>query len=156
MFNLWTSLVHTSTSTSLSLCFNEQALLSACMRSLHRPCLGTVTVQENGREAPSQAKTVTVMVLLVVGWSGRERYIKGSNVTETLLQTGQTKVDLYCPYEMKNYQKHIQVGELDQEHIKCELISYISNYKWIIKRPKFKLWKEISIIEHFLNWNFCV
>lgn len=77
------------------------------MRSLHRPCLGTVTVQGDGRAAPSQANTVTVMVLLVVDWSGSERYIKGSNVTETLLQTGQTKVDLYCPYEVKNYQKRI-------------------------------------------------
>lgn len=100
-------MVHTSTSNSLSLCFNEQALLSAWIRSLQRPCLGTVTVQGDGSVVPSKVKTVTVMVLLVVDWSGKERYMKGSNVTETLLQTGQTKVDLYCPYDMENYQKHI-------------------------------------------------
>lgn len=92
-------MLHTSTSTILSLCFNEHALLSPCIRSLHRPCLGTVTVHGDGRVEPSQLKTVTVMVLLVVDWRGRERYMKGSNVTETLLQTGQTKVDLYCPYK---------------------------------------------------------
>jgi len=111
-------MVPTSTSNSLSLCFNEQALLSAWTRSLIRPCLGTVTVQGDGRAAPSQEKTVTVMVLLAVeDWSGRERYMNGSNVTETLLQTGQTKVDLYCPCKM-NYQKHIQVSELHQERHK--------------------------------------
>lgn len=101
-------MVHTSTSNSFSLGFNEQALLSACIRSLHRPCLVTVTVHGDGRVVPSQLKTVTVMVLLVVDWRGRERYIKGSNVTETLLQTGHTKVDLYCPYKM-NFKKHTNI-----------------------------------------------
>lgn len=90
----------TSTSTSFSLGFKEQALLRAWTKSLQRPCLGTVTVQTDGKALPSQVKTVTVIVRVLVDWSGSERYMNGSNVTETLLHTGQTKVDLYWPCRM--------------------------------------------------------
>lgn len=67
------------------------------MRSLYLPCFGTVTVHENGRVLPSEAKIVTVIDRVIVEWRGKERYMNGSNVTETLLHTGQAKVDLYCP-----------------------------------------------------------
>lgn len=90
----------TSVSKSFSLCFKEQALLTACIKSLQRPCFGTVTVQAAGSALPSQVKTVTVIVRVLVDWSGKERYMKGSNVTEILLHTGQTKVDLYWPCQM--------------------------------------------------------
>lgn len=95
-------MLQTSTSKSFSLCFTELALLSIWIKSLQRPCLGTVTVQADGNALPSQVKTVTVIVLVVVDWSGNERYIKGSKVTETLLQMGQTKVDLYWPCKTGN------------------------------------------------------
>lgn len=90
----------TSASKSFSLCFKEQALLSAWIKSLLRPCFGTVTVQAAGSELPSQVKTVSVIVRVVVDWRGKERYMKGSNVTDTLLHTGQTRVDLYWPCQM--------------------------------------------------------
>lgn len=57
-------------------------------------------MQAYGNALPSHVKTVTVIVRVVVDWSGSERYMKGSNVTDTLLHTGQTKVDLYCPYKL--------------------------------------------------------
>jgi hypothetical protein len=56
----------TSASLRSSLFFKEQALLSALIKSLHRPCFGTVTVQENGRALPSQVKIVTVIERVVV------------------------------------------------------------------------------------------
>ncbi len=59
-------------------------------------------MQAYGRALPSQVKTVTVIVRVMVGWSGKERYMNGSNVTETLLHTGQTNVDLYWPYNGDN------------------------------------------------------
>lgn len=74
-------------------------MLRTWIKSLQRPCFGTVTVQVDGTALPSLLKTVTVIVRVVVAWSGKERYIKGSNVTETLLHTGQTKVDLYWPFQ---------------------------------------------------------
>lgn len=98
------SQLQTSTSKSFSLCFKEHALLSARIKSLQRPCLGTVTVQADGKALPSQVKTVTVMVRVMVSWSGNERYMKGSNVMETLLHTGQTNVDLNWPCQMENTQ----------------------------------------------------
>ena len=58
-------------------------------------------MQALGSELPSQVKTVTVIVRVVVDWSGKERYIKGSKVTEILLQIGQTRVDLYWPCKYK-------------------------------------------------------
>lgn len=52
-------------------------------------------VYGNGSELPSELKTVAVIALIVVEGNGSDKYMKGSNVTDTLLQTGQTKVDLY-------------------------------------------------------------
>lgn len=96
------SQLQTSTSKSFSFCFKEHALLSARIKSLKRPCLGTVTVQTDGKALPSQVKTVIVIVRVMVSWSGKERYMKGSNVMETLLHTGQTNVDLNWPCQMEN------------------------------------------------------
>lgn len=56
----------------------------------------------DGKALPSQVNIVTVMVRVMVSWSGKERYMKGSNVMETLLQAGQTNVDLYWPCQMHN------------------------------------------------------
>lgn len=56
-------------------------------------------------------KTVTVIVRVVVAWSGKERYMKGSNVTETLLHTGQTKVDLYWPLKTEITDKNTEMGK---------------------------------------------
>lgn len=78
----------------------------AWIKSLQRPCFGTVMVQAFGSALPSQVKTVTAIVRVVVDWSGKERYMKGSNVTEILLQAGQTRVDLYWPCKMQYKQKH--------------------------------------------------
>lgn len=100
-------MLQTSANRSFSLCFNEQVPLSACIRSLHRPCFGTVTVKVDGSLLPSLLKTVTVIVRVVVDWSGNERYMKGSKVTETLLHTGQTKVDLYWPCKIRDNQINI-------------------------------------------------
>lgn len=41
--------------------------------------------------------TVMVIVREVVDGRGSDRYMNGSNVTETFLHCGQTKVDLYWP-----------------------------------------------------------
>lgn len=54
-------------------------------------------MQAAGSALPSQVKTVTVIVRVEVDWRGRERYIKGSNVTDILSHAGQTSVDLYWP-----------------------------------------------------------
>jgi hypothetical protein len=43
----------------------------------------------------SEIKIVMVIVLIVVEGRGKDRYINGSNVTDTFLQMGQTSVDLY-------------------------------------------------------------
>ena len=40
-------------------------------------------------------KTVIVIVLIVAEGRGKDKYINGSNVTETFLHIGQTNVDLY-------------------------------------------------------------
>lgn len=90
----------TSASKSVSLCFKEQALQSAWIKSLQRPCFGTVTVQAAGSALPSQLKTVTIIVRVVVDRSGNDRYMNGSNVIDILLHTGQTKVDLYWPCQI--------------------------------------------------------
>jgi hypothetical protein len=70
----------------------------AWIRSLHLPCLGTLTVYGVGGALPSQVKTTMVMLRVEVNCRGKERYMNGSNVTETFPQIGQTKVDLYCPW----------------------------------------------------------
>uniref|UniRef100_A0A0A9GV24 Uncharacterized protein n=1 Tax=Arundo donax TaxID=35708 RepID=A0A0A9GV24_ARUDO len=41
-----------------------------------------------------------VIVLIVVEGRGKDKYINGSNVTETFLQMGQTNVDLYWPWQI--------------------------------------------------------
>ena len=44
---------------------------------------------------PSVLNTLTVNVRVVVDGRGKDKYINGSNVIDTLEQTGQTRVDLY-------------------------------------------------------------
>lgn len=90
----------TSASRSFSPFFKEQALLKAWIKSRHRPCFGTFTVQVVGRALPSLVKTMTVIVRVEADCKGNERYINGSKVTETFPQTGQTRVDLYCPCQI--------------------------------------------------------
>ena len=48
---------------------------------------------------PSELKTVTVIVRVVFAdeGKGKDKYINGSKVMDTFLQSGQTNVDLYCP-----------------------------------------------------------
>jgi hypothetical protein len=70
-------------------------LLNTFTRVLVSPDFGTLTVYEDGPAVPSELKTVMVIVLIVVEGRGKERYINGSNVTDTFLQMGQTSVDLY-------------------------------------------------------------
>lgn len=65
-------------------------------------------MQQDGRALPSQVKTVTVIVRVMVCWRGRERYMNGSNVTETLLHTGHTNVDLYWPCNGDNLDVQVQ------------------------------------------------
>ena len=96
----------TSASFSSSLCFKEQAFVNAWIKSLQRPCFETLTVIVEGKAVLSQEKTVTVIARVVLNCSGKDRYMKGSNVTETLLQIGHTNVDLYWPCELTN-----RVGE---------------------------------------------
>lgn len=52
-------------------------------------------VNEEGLAVPSVFTTVKVIIRTVVDGSGSDRYINGSKVRETFLQTGQTNVDLY-------------------------------------------------------------
>lgn len=70
-------------------------MFKASIRSLVLPYFGTVTVNGIGNVLPSLLKTVTVIVRIVVEGKGSERYISGSNVTETFLQLGQTNIDRY-------------------------------------------------------------
>lgn len=100
-----TRLLLTSARISFSPPFNEHALPRTCMRSLHRPCLGTLTVHGVGSALPSLVKTTIVIELADGDWRGNERYMKGSKVTETLRHTGQTKVDLYWPCQVFIIQK---------------------------------------------------
>jgi len=71
----------------------------ACNRSLHLPCFGTFTVNGVGGTLPSQENTTAVTLRVEANCKGKERYMNGSKVTETFPQTGQTKVDLYCPWK---------------------------------------------------------
>ena len=73
----------------------EHATLNVSKRSLSLPHLGTVMVNGVGNIIPSVLKTVKVIVRIVVEGNGSVRYINGSNVTETFLQTGHTNVDRY-------------------------------------------------------------
>lgn len=58
-------------------------------------------VYGNGKLFPYVLTTVKVRVRIVVEGNGSDKYMNGSNVTETFLQTGQTKVDLYWPCKMQ-------------------------------------------------------
>jgi hypothetical protein len=84
---------HTSTTISISSFLKEQAMLKASMRSFCLPHLGTVTVIGVGKFIPSVLRTVKVIVRIVVEGNGSDKYINGSNVTDFLLQAGQTSVD---------------------------------------------------------------
>jgi hypothetical protein len=64
-------------------------------RSLQLPALGTVTAKDIGRTSPEPLKTVTVIERVTVDGRGRDKYMNGSNVTDILLHTGHTNVDLY-------------------------------------------------------------
>lgn len=70
-------------------------MLNASIRVFVSPDFGTLTVYGDGPVVPSVLKTVIVIVLIVVEGRGRDRYMNGSNVTDTFLQSGQTNVDLY-------------------------------------------------------------
>jgi hypothetical protein len=52
-----------------------------------------------GGTLPSQENTTAVTLRVEANCKGKERYMNGSKVTETFPQTGQTKVDLYCPWK---------------------------------------------------------
>lgn len=54
-------------------------------------------VYDDGSALPSVVTTVKVIVRIDVDGKGSDKYINGSKVTDTLLQTGQTKVDRYWP-----------------------------------------------------------
>lgn len=71
----------------------------------------------DGKALPSEVKTVIVIFLVLVNWRGRERYMKGSKVTETLSHTGQTKVDLYCPCEF------VTQPQLRSNHTSMKLVN---------------------------------
>lgn len=85
----------TSATNSFSSFPREHEMLNASIRSLNLPHFGTVTVTGVGNVLPSVLKIVTVIVLIVVEGKGSDRYISGSNVTDTFLQTGQTNIDRY-------------------------------------------------------------
>lgn len=70
-------------------------MLIAWVRSLHFPSFGTFTVKGVVCAPKLVLKRDTVIVLMVVEGRGRVKYINGSNVIETLLQIGHTRVDLY-------------------------------------------------------------
>jgi len=84
---------NTSATKRVSSSLREQEAAKAPIRSLSVPLFGTVTVIAEGNVTPSVLMTVTVIVRVVVEGNGRDRYIKGSKVIETLLQKGQINVD---------------------------------------------------------------
>lgn len=90
-----TKLNYTSATNSVSSICNEHAVVKALTRSSPFPYLGTETVNTVGMELPSVFMTVKVIVRIVVEGIGSDRYMKGSKVMDTFLQTGQTSVDLY-------------------------------------------------------------
>lgn len=90
-----TLLSYTSATNSVSSICKEHAVVKALIRSSHFPYLGTETVTTIGMVLPSVFITVMFIVRIVVEGKGSDRYMNGSKVTETFLQTGQTNVDLY-------------------------------------------------------------
>lgn len=95
------TLINTSATNSFSSFLKKHLVLKASIRSWNLPYFGTVTVNGAGIVLPSVLKTVTVIVLIVVEGIGSDRYISGSNVTDTLLQTGQTNIERYWPYNKR-------------------------------------------------------
>lgn len=90
----------------------EHAVLKWSIRSFNIPHLSTVIVNIDGNVIPSVLKTVKDMVRIVGEGNGRERYINGSNVTATLLQTEQTNFDRYWPYSEKKYAIQFKISEV--------------------------------------------
>jgi len=72
-------------------------MLRARVRSSNLPFFGTEIVYGDNGDilSPLPLTTVIVIVRIVVEGRGNDKYMNGSNVTETFLQIGQTNVDLY-------------------------------------------------------------
>lgn len=72
-------------------------MLRARVRSSNLPFFGTEIVYGDNEDilSPLPLTTVIVIVRIVVEGRGNDKYMNGSNVTETFLQIGQTNVDLY-------------------------------------------------------------
>ena len=87
--------VCTSASNNTSELFKQQTSARALVRSRQFPFFCTVTVKGIGRASPVPLNTVTVIIRVTVDGNGSDKYINGSKVTEILLQTGHTNVDLY-------------------------------------------------------------
>lgn len=95
-------LFHTSVTKSFSSFCNWQAFPTIETRSLHLFCFGTKIVWSVGGALPSPLNTLRVNEGFIDDDSGKERYMKGSKVTETLAHTGHTRVDLYWPYQRRS------------------------------------------------------
>lgn len=85
--------LQTSATNRVSSSLKEHAALKATIRSVSFPLSGTVMVRVDGSVIPSALITVNVIVRITVEGNGSDRYINGSNVTETFLQRGQISVD---------------------------------------------------------------
>lgn len=85
--------LQTSATNRVSSSLKEHAALKATIRSVSFPLSGTVMVRVDGSAIPSALMTVNVIVRITVEGNGSDRYINGSNVTETFLQRGQISVD---------------------------------------------------------------
>lgn len=86
---------HTSATNRVSPSLKEHAALKASIRSVSLPLFGTVMVYADGNVIPSVLTIVNVIVRNVVEGNGSDRYINGSNVTDTFLQRGQISIDRY-------------------------------------------------------------
>ena len=85
----------TSATSRVSSSPKKHAALKALIRSVSLPQSGTVMVYVDDSLIPSVLMTVNIIVRIVVEGNGSDRYINGSNVTETFLQRGQISVDRY-------------------------------------------------------------
>ena len=92
-------------------------------------------VYGDGWWLPLVFTTVKVIVRIVVEGNGSDKYMNGSKVTETFLQIGQTKVDLYWPCQKKKqkgkgYRRQCKFGQLRKpgHHKTCKINQ--SNLKW--------------------------
>lgn len=93
--------LQTSATNRVSSSLKEHAALKATIRSVSFPLSGTVMVRVDGSVIPSALMTVNVIVRITVEGNGSDRYINGSNVTETFLQRGQISVDRNSPYNVR-------------------------------------------------------